>query len=274
MKIKFDNFELNVETPSKLSQNKKYIFFLHGFTCSSLDWSDVIDDIVKNFNPILIDLIGHGKSDSPENLDYYRVESQIEQIKKIISHFTDEKIILCGYSMGGRLALSFANKYPENLSGLILESSTYGIKNNSEREKRIKRDNSICEYIKSHSIEEFVNLWMNKDIFNSLKKLPEEKYNSIIKSKLENNKIGLVNSLLGFGTGIMPSLFDELKKIKIPTLLITGELDKKFTTTNKEMVNEFPSANHFIIKHTGHSAHLENSTEFINRINQFLSDLK
>jgi len=271
LKIKFDNFELNVETPSKLLQNKKYIFFLHGFTCSSGDWSDVID---KNFNPILIDLIGHGKSDSPKDLDFYRDDSQLEQIKKIISHFTDEKIILCGYSMGGRLALSFANKYAGNLSGLILESSTYGINSKLERDERIKQDNAVCEYINTHSINEFVNFWMNKDLFSSLKKLPEEKYNSVIESKIENNKIGLVNSLLGFGTGIMPSLIKNLKKIEIPTLLITGELDKKFTKINQEMMNEFPNAIHTIINNVGHSTHLENPSEFIDRINQFLSDLK
>ena len=273
MKIKFDNFKLNVETPSKLLQNKKYIFFLHGFTCSSLDWSEIIDGIDKKYTPILIDLIGHGKSDSPKELDFYRVDSQLKQIKKITENFTDEKFILCGYSMGGRLALSFANNYPEKLTGLILESSTFGINNESEKEKRINQDSSICEFINSKSIDEFVNFWMNKDIFSSLKKLPEEKYNRIIESKLKNNKTGLVNSLLGFGTGVMPSLFDRLKNIIFPVLLITGELDKKFTKINQEMVNEFPNALHSIVENVGHSAHLENPIEFKNSINQFLSNL-
>jgi len=273
LKIKFEDFELNIETPLKLSSEKKYIFFLHGFTCSSTDWLKVINGIDKNYNPILIDLIGHGKSDSPSKLNYYKVNSQIKQIKKITEYFTEKKIILCGYSMGGRLALSFADKYPEKVKGLILESTMYGIKNETEREDRKKQDKGLAEYIKSNKIVGFVDHWLNKEIFSTLKKLPKEKYKLIIENKLKNNKIGLVNSLIGFGTGNLPCLLNNLKNLNFPILLITGELDKKFTKINQVMANIFPNAIHSIINNTGHSTHLENSIEFKNSINRFLSTL-
>ncbi len=272
MIVKFDNVNLNIETPSLLSPDKTYIFFLHGFTGSSADWNNITPFINKNFIPLSIDIIGHGKSDCPDELKYYRVDPLIEQIKKVTENFAEKKFILCGYSMGGRLALSFEKKYPNILEGLILESSTYGIKDKTEREVRKKQDKELTEFIKAHSIDEFVEHWLNKNLFDSLKKLPEEKLNKIKNEKRKNKKTGLINSLLGFGTGSMPCLLDNLKDIKIPTLLITGEFDQKFSEINKEMAKELPDSKHSIINNAGHNTHIENPKEFINAVNEFLID--
>lgn len=270
MIIKFDNTNLNIETSSLLSPNKTCIFFLHGFTGSSADWKNIIPFINKNFIPISIDITGHGKSDCPDELNYYKTDSLIEQIKKVTEYFTIEKFTFCGYSMGGRLALSFANKYPEKLKGLILESSTYGIKDETERVLRRKQDKELTEFIRTHSIVEFVEHWLNKELFDSLKKLHEEKLNKIKNEKRKNKKIGLINSLLGFGTGSMPCLYDELKSLTVSTLLITGEFDRKFTDINKKMVKELPNAKHSIINNAGHNTHIEEPKDFINAVNEFL----
>ncbi len=62
-----------------------------------------------------MDIVGHGKSDAPGDLSQYNVESLIAQIKFVKDHLTKEKIFLLGYSMGGRIALSFAAVHPEDL---------------------------------------------------------------------------------------------------------------------------------------------------------------
>ncbi len=55
----------------------------------------------------------------------------------------------------------------------------------------------------------------------------------------------------------MPPLHDKLHLIKCKTLLVTGELDTKFTQINSELVKSFPSAKHVVIKNAGHNVHLE-----------------
>ena len=87
---------------------------------------------------------------------------------------------------------------------------------------------------------------------------------------MQNNKTGLINSLRGFGTGLMLPLFDNLKRINCKTLLITGELDTKFTEINKEIVNLFPNAKHEIINNAGHNSHLEKPEKFAEVVNEFL----
>jgi 2-succinyl-6-hydroxy-2,4-cyclohexadiene-1-carboxylate synthase len=271
MRIKYSDIFLNVNKPEDFNRSFINIFFLHGFTGSSRDWKPILPGINNRFNKFAIDLIGHGNSNSPDDLSYYSMRSQVEQINKIISHFTKDKIILVGYSMGGRASLCYASAYPERMLGLILESASGGIKDKNQRDKRITEDAELAEFISSHSIEEFTDLWMNKELFATQLRFSDSKRKEIRKNKLRNNPVGLSNSLQGFSTGKMSLPDNKLNNLPFKTLLITGELDTKFTYLNKKLVNKFPSAIHKIIKNSGHTVHLEEPENFILTINRFLA---
>ena len=271
MKIPDGNISINVELFSEFNAAKNTILFLHGFTGSAEDWKQTANLIDNRFNKIAVDLIGHGKSDSPKNVNVYSTSSINSQLLDVVNHFTDKKVILTGYSMGGRAALNFAVNYPDKIKGLILESTSVGIENIVERKERINSDEELAEFIETHTIEEFVDKWMEMEIFNTQKKLPKETLQEIKIAKLQNDKIGLANSLRGFGTGRMPYLGNKLSQLNFPILLITGELDSKFSKINRDMITNFPSANHQIIKNAGHNVHLEEPLLFTETTNRFLN---
>lgn len=272
MRIKYSNIFLNVNIADDFNKSSTIILFLHGFTGSSADWDSVLPQIDKRYNKVTVDLLGHGKSDFPNDPSLYAWELQVEQLNKIINHFTDEKVILAGYSMGGRLSLCYSYTYPERVLGLILESTSPGFRDKKQREKRIEDDEELADYILSHSMNEFVDMWMNKEIFATQLRFSDTKRDEIKKRKLRNNKIGLSNSLRGFSTGKMPDLYTDLSKLTAKTLLLTGELDTKFTAINKNIVKKFPSAKHGIIKNAGHTVHMEEPEKFRNAVNKFLSE--
>lgn len=274
MKIKYSDFFLNVNKAKDFKETSPNIFFLHGFTGSGQDWDDILPEIDERYNKITVDLIGHGKSDFPNDPSLYSWELQVEQVNRVINYFTDEKVILAGYSMGGRLALCYAYTYPERLLGLILESASPGIKDYKQRKKRIEDDEKMAQFISTHPIEDSIELWVGKEIFGTLLRFSNKRRDEIKKNKIKNNPIGLANSLYGFGTGKMPELYNHLNKITIPTLLLTGELDSKFTAINKIIVKQFPDARHKIIKNAGHPVHIEEPAKFIDAMNDFLKTLK
>ncbi len=269
-------FERYLNSSGKLNTSRnrlKNVLFIHGFTGSSHDWENIIRHLPENFNYYAIDLIGHGNSDSPNIKKLYYADSLINQLKEFTSRVINDKFILVGYSMGGRAALSYSVKYPETIEGLILESSTAGIKDENGRQERIKKDEEIADYIFHHSIEEFIDYWMDLDIFNTQKRFANSKLEEIKDSKLINNKIGLSNFLREFGTGQMPPLYNQLKNIDTRTLLITGDLDEKFRLINNEMVSLIPSAEHVSLKNSGHNTHLETPDAFIKTVSSFLYEL-
>lgn len=273
MKIDFNGIKLNLEHKGETDPSKDYLLFLHGFTGCAEDWLPIFDQLPDKLNYFALDLIGHGKSDAPANLDFYKAESIIEQIKIIKNHLTPNKIFLAGYSMGGRAALSFATSYPEDIKGLIIESSTAGIRNDEERQKRYESDLKIAEFIESHSLDEFIEMWSDQELFNTQRRFSNEKLKLLKRKKAAGSKIGYSNSLKGFSTGIMPPLHDKLKKIPVKVLLITGDLDTKFTGINSRMAKKFFKAKHKIVKNAGHNTHLEEPKRFIEIITNYLGQL-
>ena len=271
MKIFSQNISLNVELFSEIDSKKENLFFLHGFTGSANDWKKTSQLIDNRFNKIAVDLIGHGKSDSPKEIDKYSASSINSQLLYIINQFAKEKVILLGYSMGGRAALSFAINHPDRIKGLILESTSAGIEDPAEREERIISDEELAEFIEANSIENFIDHWMNLEIFGTQKRFSNELLQKLRTEKLQNSSFGLANSLRGFGTGRMPYLGNKLSSLNFPVLLITGELDSKFTQINKELVKKFPSVNHQIIQNAGHNVHLEETVKITDTVNRFLN---
>lgn len=270
MFIKYFDIQLNIETIINNENSDDTVFFLHGFTGCAMDWVPVVLSLDKRFNYYLVDLIGHGKSDSPKESKYYHIDSIVNQLKEIIFNLSNNKIILAGYSMGGRIALNFALQNGTLLKGLIIESSTLGISNENLRRERVMQDEKLAEFIDNNPIDKFIDYWMNINLFNSQRKFSNVIFNQIRERKLQNNRTGLANSLRYSGTGNMPPLHTYINDIPFKTLFITGELDSKFTDINIEMVKLFSIAEHKVIKNAGHNTHLEEPQRFIEEINKYL----
>lgn len=273
MIINFNNLRLNVEYFSEFGKDKDTILFLHGFTGKLNDWKDVAEQVDDRFNKIALDLIGHGKSSSPPDVQHYKIESIIEQIEQIFIQLNLRQIILLGYSMGGRAALSFAIEKPELIKALILESTTAGIKNENERTERKNSDEELAAYLEKNNVESFIDKWLDKEIFGTIRRFSNEKIKMIKEEKMKNTRIGLANSLRGFGTGNMDYLGDKLGKLKMPVLLLSGQLDSKFTKLNAGMQKLIPSSKHVVVGNAGHNIHLEEQKKFIKAVNKFLKSI-
>ncbi len=275
MIINIKNLKINVHV-NEYELNKKIpILFLHGFTGSLEDWKFLENKLPSKFSPIFIDLIGHGKSASPNNIDEYSFTSQIEIINQLLKKIRIEKLVIAGYSMGGRLALSFAMEYPEKLLGLILESTSFGIENNEERTNRIANDGNLAKQISNSQIEGFIDYWLQIPLFNSLKNISDERFEELrIKKIKNNNNLGLQNSLLGFSTGKMKNYYPYCSSFNISTFLICGELDTKFTEISKKAHSLLLNSKINIIKDCGHNVHLEKPEEFLKLLNKILLNIR
>ncbi|VAX28612.1 2-succinyl-6-hydroxy-2,4-cyclohexadiene-1-carboxylate synthase [hydrothermal vent metagenome] len=274
MEIKINGITVNIVSQSSEIPNSKIpIVFLHGFTGSANDWKYSMQNVNDNYFPVAIDLPGHGDTEISENIVDYTSNAINNIILSVIEKLQIPQVVLLGYSMGGRAALSFASQHSSKITALILESSTAGIENADEREERLMNDTELAEKIEKNGIEDFIKQWMELPLFESLKSLSEEEYKNIIKRKIANNKKGLANSLRGFSTGKMKSLWDDLGELNFPVLLITGSLDKKYELIATRMDPLFQQSGHKIVKNAGHNVHLEKPKEFIKLVNNFLEKL-
>lgn len=273
MVFSYKEISMYYDTSGIADTSKTTLLFLHGFGNTSDEWRSVVSILGSDYQSVLIDLPGFGRSDTPDDSQYYSQDFLAELILRFIAALKLTNVVLIGYSMGGRLALSIAVNNPKAIVGYIFESTSPGIANEQERHARKQADNELCEFIRNNSIETFVDYWMNIPLFKSLKYLPESTYSEVKQSKLQNRKNGLIYSLQGFGAGAMRPLHRDLRTIEAPVLLITGELDSKYSQINRSIDEHFMRSNHVIVKDTGHNVHLENPKEFYKLLDMFLKSL-
>lgn len=250
---------------------QKTIVLLHGFTGSTKTWYHVVKQVPAEFRIIAVDLIGHGQSDAPEEVMKYSMQSQTELLEALFQHLQLEKFYLLGYSMGGRVALSYAVRYPHRIEQLLLESASPGLTLEEERSARKRADEALAEKIMQNGVPSFVEKWGNIPLFASQKQLPQKVQQEIREERLSQRAIGLANSLRGMGTGVMPTLWKALTTLDMPVTLITGALDEKFIKLNEQMVKLLPQATHMTIPKVGHAIHVENPTKFATIVKETIS---
>lgn len=247
------------------------LLLLHGFTGNSEGWKEFAPFWKDHSKTIALDIIGHGKSGSPPDIGQYQIEESAAVINSLLEKMGIGKIDVLGYSMGGRLALTFAVNYPEKVRKLILESASPGLRTEAERHERRIQDKKLSEKIQQEGIKNFIDYWENIPLFHSQKSLPEKIRTRIRSQRLANSIDGLANSLNGMGTGVQPSWWDELAHLEMPVLLITGNLDQKFCRIAEEMSKILPNVKWKTAEDAGHAIHVEKPELFGTIVSGFLS---
>lgn len=247
------------------------ILLLHGFTGNRTHWDTLTDILHTEYQVITVDLIGHGDTDSPPNHARYSMHHVADDLMQLLAHLGINQCHLLGYSMGGRLALYTALHHPQFIRSLILESSSAGLRTEFERQTRRASDNALADKIESLGIDWFADFWATLSLWDSQQSLPQNIRDTQHQQRKSNNTVGLANSLRGMGTGVQPSLWDQLSTVYAPTTLITGALDTKFCAINTEMQTALPNATHHTLLNVGHNTHLENPDAFAQLIKTHLS---
>lgn len=248
------------------------ILFLHGFTGSHRSWEPFFPLLDKQYRLLAIDLIGHGETEAPDDPARYDIEKTASDLAELLQQLDAAKAHLVGYSMGGRVAITFASLYPDRVASLFLESTTPGLQTEQERADRRNSDALLAQKIEEEGLSAFIDYWENITLFASQQSLPNKVKRRLRKERMSHQPMGLANSLRGMGTGSMPSWWDRLHEFHMPMHLITGELDHKFCQIARRMKEQNPRFQHTVIPSAGHTVHLEQPQAFAHLLKQFFTN--
>ena len=231
---------------------------------------DLTATLAAEYTVIAPDLIGHGRSDAPADVERYRMPRAVADLVALVRQLGHERAAWLGYSLGGRTALQLVTHHPEAVEALILEGAAPGIADDEERAARVRSDEAMAERIERDGVEAFVDTWERVPLFASQLALPAETRASIRATRTANTATGLANSLRGMGAGAQDPLQDRVAAIEAPTLLIAGELDTKYVGIARDMARTMPDATMHAIEGAGHAAHLERPAAFQRPLLEFL----
>ncbi|SIS65464.1 2-succinyl-6-hydroxy-2,4-cyclohexadiene-1-carboxylate synthase [Alicyclobacillus vulcanalis] len=243
--------------------------FLHGFTGSGDVFEPVVERLARlGCRPLAIlpDLLGHGQSETPPDPSRLSIQETVLDIDALLDHLGISTCRLFGYSMGGRVALAYALARPGRVRALVLESASPGLDDPAEREARRREDDQLADEIELRGLDWFIPHWERRPIFATHAALPDEEQARQRAIRLSGSAQGYAQSLRGMGTGRQPSYWNELSRLAMPVLLVTGSHDVKFTQIAQRMRSRIPTAAHAVIDGAGHTPHLEQPDRFANAI--------
>ncbi|MBC1344707.1 2-succinyl-6-hydroxy-2,4-cyclohexadiene-1-carboxylate synthase [Listeria welshimeri] len=249
---------------------KPVLLMLHGFTGSNKTFQESITHLEEHFSIVAPDLLGHGKTDSPDEIARYSIERIVEDLVTILQELKIMQCFVLGYSMGGRVATAFASAHPEMVRGLILVSSSPGLAQKDLQESRVQADNRLADMLETEGIRSFVDYWEKLALFASQEVLSDELKKRIRLERLAQNPNGLAMSLRGMGTGKQPSYWNHLADFTFPVLLMTGSLDEKFEKIAQEMQQLLPNSTHVTVQNAGHAVYLEQPNIFLSQLTNWL----
>ena len=134
-----------------------------------------------------------------------------------------KRAVYAGYSMGGRLALRLALDRPEQVTALVLVSSTAGIADDAARRARVESDEELAEAVERDGVPAFLGRWLAQPLFATV---PADAPGLAERHALSAQY--LAHCLRVLGAGAMEPMWDRLAELQMPIAIVTGKTDAKY----------------------------------------------
>lgn len=248
------------------------LVLLHGFSEGIAPWRPLIERLAVYRRVVAVELLGHGASDAPRQVEPYRLDRVLAALDRILEHLRIERFRLLGYSLGGRIALHWALAVPERIEALVAVSASPGIDDPAERETRREADEALAARIEEIGIEAFAAYWEGQALFAGERALPEEERRRLRTARLAHSPAGLAGVLRGLGQGALPPLRRRLRELAMPVGWIVGENDEKYVRIAGACARENPRIRVTVVPGAGHAVHREAPERFLEAVERFLSE--
>jgi 3-oxoadipate enol-lactonase len=249
------------------STNSPAIIFIHGFPLNKAMWNKQIGELKKNYRVIAYDIRGHGNTEAGN--DNFSIELFVNDLLSLMDTLNIDKTILCGFSMGGYIALNAIENYPERFNALLLCDTNCTDDMPETKEKRMK----AIESIKEKGLEQYAEESLKK-LFASISFSKHTEEIAFVKEMImKTSKESLYKTLHALSE--RKETCTKLHQIKVPVLIIVGKEDE-ITPPDVALLmhGKIKGSIIHIIDHAGHLCNMENSGEFNKQLTGFLSSLK
>ncbi|MBS2969300.1 alpha/beta hydrolase [Metabacillus sp. KIGAM252] len=237
------------------------VILIHGFCGSAEYWKYVIPEMAEKHRVLAVNLRGHGGSSTVK--ESYGVEEMAEDIKLVMDDLKIQSASIFGHSLGGYVALAFAEKYPDSLNSFGLVHST-GFPDSEDA--KLGREAGM-EKIEKEGIKSFID--------NLVPKLFAEQNRSGDEADFAK-QIGYHTPTTGAIAALeamknRPDRRSILETSDVPVLLLAGEKDE-VVAPEKTFTAKGPHIYQSVLNGAGHMGMLEESDAFNNVLKDFLEN--
>lgn len=266
--LSLSSVNIYYEDSNDSNKEKDTIVFSHGLLWSCRMFDNQVKDLSKNFRVITFDHRGQGKTQVTKN--GYDLETLSEDAKELIIKLDLRKVHFVGLSMGGMVGMRLASRYPDLIKSLIL-LETSPDPEPKENVSKYKKLNLVAKLFGFRLVTKpIMKIMFSKSFLLDKSNKEVKKY--WIKQLRANNRIGITRAVSGVIE--RKSVFNELKNITCPTLVLVGDEDIATVPEISDRINKAIIGSKLVrIPKAGHTSTVENPEFITNEIKTFLSGL-
>lgn len=250
------------------------LLFVHGFLGEAADWSALRErPALHRRASSCFELPGHGSAAPiaapagdwfPQAADRLRAACAALPIPPVV----------VGYSMGGRLALYTAVRFPEAASGLIALGADPGLRDPAARAARRDRDEALAQELADarggQAFAAWLRRWYGLPLFGALSR--HRQFASLLRRRLRQNPATLAAALRGLSVSRQPPLWDALPRLTVPALFIAGAADAKYRAIAERIADMGAPWQAAVCPGAAHAVHLEQPGAVAGLIHRFVAE--
>ena len=244
------------------------LVLIHGWSFDTRCWDDQFDIFAKKYRVLRYDLRGFGRSDLPDTSINY---SHTDDLVSLLNYLHINKAHILGHSFGGKIAFDFVFNYPEKTISLILPDAAMDVPG-------LEVPKDVSDWIRNtwkagreQGIEDAKKVWITGS------PLKPAMNNPLSAPKVRK----MIEDYSGWHWAnddpcIYPKSFPptRLSEIKIPTLIIVGELNPKIYHDWADIQNKYIlNSKKEVLPNAGHALNIENPLKFNEFVLSFLSEI-
>jgi 2-succinyl-6-hydroxy-2,4-cyclohexadiene-1-carboxylate synthase len=226
------------------------VVFVPGFMQRGSAWAPVADLLDERYPSLLLD---HRQHD---------LEGRLGEIGD-----AGQGAVLCGYSLGGRLALRAALREPGRYAGVVTVGASAGIDDHDDRAARRSADERLAGWMEGAAIDDVVAIWERQPLFADQSASLVEQQRA---DRLSHDPGELATLLRSAGQGTLEPLWEELPKLRVPLLAIAGARDERYVDAARRIAELVPGGSAETVKHAGHAPQLQRPAAVAALLRQFL----
>jgi len=250
------------------------LIIVHGLYGMSDNWLSVAKELSSYFCVYCIDQRNHGRSPHSPIHNY---DAMVDDLKEFLSDHNIEKAILLGHSMGGKTVMSYAVRYPETVSNLIVVDISPKKYILSGQISETTNHYKILDTLGKTNVAEFSSREAIQN--NLIKELNDQRLVSFLMKNIRRNNEkqfywalnidALQQNILSVVDGLEDVFTSQV--YGFPTLFIRGLKSNYITDDDISFIRKlFPYADIVDVPDAGHWVHAEQHDVFVHAVKTFL----
>ena len=239
------------------------VVFVHEFAGDCRSWEPQMRAFARRYRCIAFNARGWTPSEVPADVASYSQARARDDIRSVLDQLGIAKAHICGLSMGGFATLHFGLAYPDRALSLVVGGVGYGAEK-GEREKFRNEAVVIAGRLESQGMAKFAEAYAYGPTRVQFENKDPRGFAEFKQQLAEHSAKGAANTQLGVQKE-RPSIFDlepQLKKLAVPTLILSGDEDWPCLLPGVYMKRMIPSAALQLIPNSGHTINIEEPDAF------------